>query len=139
MHKRPMWMRLAVLAIVLALASPVWASEVQMKEKKDPKAEQQKEGAPQPKKQDSAEDAKKQDAEKKKKNCPIDVMSFNTLEDMYGFVGTVDALTLQQKQQAEQAKIQAVEGTTAAPAVQWRAVEEPKKTDDKAKKEEKGE
>ena len=61
-----MWMRLAAPAIVLALASPVWASEMQMKEKKDPKAEQQKQGAPQPNKQDPAEDAKQQDAKKKK-------------------------------------------------------------------------
>ena len=131
MHKRPMWMRLAAPAIVLALASPVWATEIEMKEKKDPKAEQQKQGAPQQKKQDPAEDAKQQ-AAKKKKNCPIDVMSFNTLEDMYGFVGTVDSLTLQRTQQAEQAKIQAPAGTTAAQEVQWRAVEKPETTDDES-------
>jgi hypothetical protein len=131
-------MRLAASAIVLALAFPVWASEMQMKEKKDPKAEQQKQDAPQPKKQDPAKDATKQDAEKKKKNCPIDVMSFNTLEDMFGFAGTVDALTLHQQQQAEQAKTQAVEGKTAAAAVEWRTVAEPEKKGDKAE-EKKGE
>jgi len=127
-----MWMRLAAPAIVLALASPVWATEIEMKEKKDPKAEQQKQGAPQQKKQDPTEDAKQQDAKKKKKNCPIDVMSFNTLEDMYGFVGTVDSLTLQQTQQADHAMKQAAAGTPAAQEVQWRTVEEPEKTDDKA-------
>ena len=132
MHKRSMWMRLAAPAIVLALASPVWATEIQMKEKKDPKAEQQQQqGAPQPNKQDPATDAEQQ-AAKKKKNCPIDVMSFNTLEDMYGFVGTVDSLTLQQTQQAEQARIQAAAGTTAAQEVQWRAVEEPEQKNDEA-------
>jgi hypothetical protein len=130
-HKRPMWMRLAAPAIVLALASPVWATEIQMKEKKDPKAEQQQQGAPQTNKQDPAKDAEQQ-AAKKKKNCPIDVMSFNTLEDMYGFVGTVDSLTLQQTQQAEQAKMQAAAGTTAAQEVQWRAVEEPEQKNDEA-------
>ena len=130
MHKRPMWMRLAAPAIVLALASPVWASEIQMKEKKDPKAEQQK--------QESSKDAEQKDATqkdvKKKKNCPIDVMSFNTLEDMYGFTGTVDSLmTLPQTQKAEQAKVQvAAEGAPAVPSVQWRAVEESAKKDEKA-------
>ena len=133
MHKRPMWMRLAAPAIVLALASPVWATEIEMKEKKDPKAEQQKQGAPQQQtKQDPAKDADKQ-VPKKKKNCPIDVMSFNTLEDMYGFQGTVDPLTLQQTQQAQQAKAQAAAGTTAALAVEWRTVEKSEKTDAKAK------
>jgi hypothetical protein len=129
--KRPMWMRLAAPAIVLALASPVWATEIEMKEKKDPKAEEQKQGTPQQKKQDPAKDAGKQEP-KKKKNCPIDVMSFNTLEDMYGFVGTVDSLTLQQKQQAELAKTQAAAGTPAAQAVEWRTVDASEKTDIKA-------
>ena len=132
MHKRPMWMRLAAPAIVLALACPVWASEIEMKEKKDPKAEEQKQGAPQRTKQDPAKDAGKQET-KKKKNCPVDVMSFNTLEDMYGFMGTVDSLTLQQTQQAELAKAKAAEGTAAAQEVQWRTVEESEKTDPKAK------
>ena len=59
-------------------------------------------------------------------------MSFNTLEDMYGFVGTVDSLTLQQTQPAEQATKQAAAGTPAAQEVQWRTVEEAKKKDDKA-------
>jgi len=129
-HKRPMWMRLAAPAIVLALASPVWASEIEMKEKKDPKAEQQK--------QESSKDAEQKDATqkdvKKKKNCPIDVMSFNTLEDMYGFTGTVDSLmTPPQTQKAAQAKVQvAAEGAPAVPAVEWRAVEESAKKDEKA-------
>ena len=123
MLKRPMWMRLAAPAIVLALACPVWATEIEMKEKKDPKAEEQK--------QDPAKDDAKQET-KKKKNCPIDVMSFNTLEDMYGFMGTVDSLTLQQTQQAEVAKTQAAAGEAPAQAVEWRAVEESEKTDTKA-------
>ena len=131
MLKRPMWMRLAAPAIVLALASPVWATETEMKKKEDPKAEQ-KEGVPQQQtKQDPAKDAAQQDA-KKKKNCPIDVMSFNTLEDMYGFVGTVDSLTLQQEQQAEQAKTQTVAGATATQGVEWRTVDKSEKTDEKA-------
>jgi len=125
-----MWKRLAAPAIILALASPVWATESQMKKKEDPEAAQ-KQGAPQQqKKQDPAKAAEPQ----KKKNCPIDVMSFNTLEDMYGFMGTVDPLTLQQKQQAEQAKLQASTGKAATPAVEWRAVEKSEKKDDDAKK-----
>jgi len=126
-----MWIRLAAPAIVLALASPVWATETEMKKKEDPKAEQ-KEGVPQQKKQDPAKDSEQQQA--KKKNCPVDIMSFNTLEDMYGFVGPVDPLALQQKQQAEQVKPQTAAGTTATQGVEWRTVEESKKTDDDAKK-----
>ena len=128
MLKRPMWMRVAAVAIVLAVASPVWASEMQMREKKDPKAEEQKK-----------QDASKKDAEgkeaKPKKNCPNDIMSFNTLEDMYGFLGTVDSLTLRQTQQAEQANAQAADGTTATQEVLWRTVEKPQA--DEKKKEQK--
>lgn len=131
MHKRPMWMRLAALAIVLALASPVWASEMQMRKKEDPKAEQ-KQDASEQKTQDPAKGAEQKKVVKD--NCSIDIMSFNTLEDMYGFLGTVDSLTLQQKQQAEQAKLQAAANSTATQGVEWRTVEQPQAKKDGAEK-----
>jgi hypothetical protein len=135
-------MRLAAAAFVLALASPVWASEGQIKRRVPPKSEQ-KQGAPQQKKQDpaaekNADSATTEDqAQKKKKNCPTDMMSFNTLEDMYGFVGEVDSLTAQDERQVEQATASAKTETAAVQDVQWRTVEESEEKDidkDEAKK-----
>jgi hypothetical protein len=127
-QNRSMWMRFAVLAVVLAVAAPVWATEIQMREKKDPKAEQ---------KQDPAKDAEKKDDKdlKKTQPCPLDNMTFNTLEDMYGFLGTVDALTLQQTQQAEQAKLPVAEGAATPQEVEWRAVQQPEGAKKEAKAE----
>jgi len=103
-HKRPTFMRFAAAATVLALAAPVWATEIQMKKKEDPK---------------QSEDGKLV----KKKNCPIDT-GFNTLEDLFGLVGPIDPLALQSlpQQQAAQVALPAAGQPPATPAVEWRDV-----------------
>ena len=123
MHKRSTAKRFAVAATVLALAAPVWATEIEMKKKEDPKKAQK---AAEADKQKAGETSSSQP---NKKNCPEN--QFNTLEDLFGAVGPltlqpVPATTAQQAKAAPAATAAAAK--PAAPAVEWRAVQAPDKT-----------
>lgn len=124
---RSMWKRLAAAATVLALAAaPVWASELQLKKKEAPKTKQEQ-GAQQKdgEKQDTSEPAD----EKKKKNCPIDKLTFSTMEDIYGFLGTIDELALPKEQPAEVAEKPTGGESAGTRKVEWR---ETGKSEDKS-------
>ena len=133
MHKRSTALRFAVAATVLALAAPVWATEIQMKKKEDPKAQK----AAKAEEQKAGESSQAGD----KKNCPEN--KFNTLEDLFGAAGPLDPVTglptlpaaqpqlaasPQAAAQASQAKGPVAAAQPAAPAVEWRAVQATDKT-----------
>jgi len=133
-HKRSTVLRFAVAATILALAAPIWATEIQMKKKEDPK-----------KAQKAAEDEKAKAAESSstqagKKNCPEN--EFNTLEDLFGAAGPLDPATglptlpaaqvaaatpaapgAAQAKATPQAQAVAAAKPAPAPAVEWRAVQ----------------
>jgi hypothetical protein len=119
--QRPLWKRLAAAATVLALAGPLWASEMQMKKKEDPQAgEQQKQ-----------EEAKKKPP-MTKPGCPTDPnASFNTLEDMFSGQVSLELLAAETPAQPDQQ----AQPTAAvlAPVIQWRAIE-PEKEKEPEKK-----
>jgi hypothetical protein len=133
---RSIWKRLAAAATVLALAAaPVWASDLQLKKKEDPKANQEQGAKPKDgEKKDASEPADK----KKKKNCPIDNSTFNTLEDMYGFLGTVDELALPKVQPAEVAEKPTGGESAGTQRIEWREADKSEdKSEDKDEKDKK--
>lgn len=123
---RPNWKRLAAAAVVLTLAVPVWATEIEMKKKEEPKDAKQ---AAEPKDAAAAVPGQaKAEGDRppmQKKPCPIDNSGFNTLEDMFGFLGAVDKLALQETQAAEQAEKQAEAGSAPTQGIEWRSVAAP--------------
>jgi len=118
--ERSTTLRFAAVATALVLAAPVWATEIQMKKKEDPKAQ----------KQSTAQQEQKQsESRSAKKNCPEN--SFNTLEDLFAAGGSIDPVTGLPVLPATQAVL-ATQATpaaapalaqSAAPAVEWRAVD----------------
>jgi len=110
-------MRLAAAVTALALAAPVWATEIQMKKRDDPKQQAAPAAKPseEAKQKDDADETKKKPATKP--GCPTDD-AFNTLEDLFGLVGPALPLATPPAQaDATQAAV-----TAQAPTIEWRDV-----------------
>jgi hypothetical protein len=117
--ERSIRMRLAAAATALALAAPVWGTEIQVDKKKDPKetaGAQSSENKPNP--AGEGEPATNE-AKKKKKNCPID-NTFNTLEDLFGLVGPANPPAAASSQAGAEASAQTASAQPAA--IEWRDV-----------------
>ena len=140
MLERSTRMRLAAAATALALAAPVWATEIQMKKRDDPKQAQSASGQPA---QDTKQDPDKKDGDeaKPKKNCPTD-NAFNTLEDLFGAVGSGNPLaTLPLQADPTQAAVASPASAEVPAVIEWRDVvpAEPARKDEAAESAESGE
>jgi len=111
-------MRLAAAVTALTLAAPVWATEIQMKKRDDPKQQSAPAAKPSEESKQKAEGDETKKKPQTKPGCPTDD-AFNTLEDLFGLVGPAPALAAAPSDQAG-----ATDATLAAqaPTIEWRDV-----------------